>query len=119
MAYFKINGSDFSSLVSGMKVGYEVLVSDNSGRNAAGDTVIDIINRKYKVYITFRHMTDEEMNGLMNAIKPYVVEISFRDPETKALTTINTYTGTPEPEYYTIQSDLVIYKPMNLNFIQL
>ena len=41
-----INGVDVSDLVQGMKIGYEVLVSDNSGRNAAGDTVLDIINRK-------------------------------------------------------------------------
>ena len=46
MIYFKINNTDFSHLVSSLKVGYETLVSDNSGRNAAGNTVIDIINRK-------------------------------------------------------------------------
>ena len=47
--YFKINNTDFSSLVSGLKVGFETLVSDNSGRNAAGNTVIDIVARKAKV----------------------------------------------------------------------
>ena len=46
--YFMINGEDFSHLVSGLKIGYETLVSDNSGRNAAGDTVIDVVNKKYK-----------------------------------------------------------------------
>ena len=61
--YFKINNIDFSDLVSGMKVGFETLVSDNSGRNANGDTVIDVINRKTKVYITFRHTTNSEMNS--------------------------------------------------------
>ena len=49
--YFKINDIDFSHLVSGMRVGYETLVSENSGRNAAGDTVIDVINKKIKIYI--------------------------------------------------------------------
>lgn len=119
MAYFKINGADFSSLVSGLKVGYETLVSDKSGRNAAGDTVIDVINEKTKLYITLRHTTDEEMNSFLNAIKPYVIDVSYRNPRTNAETTITTYTGTPEPEYYTIQDGLVIYKPMNINFIEL
>lgn len=116
--YFKINNVDFSSLVSGMKVGYETLVSDNSGRNAAGDTVIDVINKKIKVYITLRHTTREEMTSFLGAIEPYVVTVSFLDPTTNQLTNIETYTGTPEPEYYTI-SDKTIFKPMNINFIQL
>lgn len=116
--YFKINDTDFSHLVSGLKVGYETLVSENSGRNANGDTVIDVINRKIKVYITFRHTTNSEMAELLAAIDDYVVSVSFLNPQTNALSSITAYTGTPEPEYYTI-SDKTIYKPMNLNFIEL
>lgn len=117
--YFTINNKDFSHIVSGLKIGYETLVSDSSGRNAAGNTVIDVINRKIKVYVTIRHTTDEEMKEFLSAIGDYVVNISFRNPETNAMTTINTYIGTPEPEYYTIQPKTVIYKPMSLNFIEL
>lgn len=117
--YFKINNVDYSHLVSGLKVGYETLVSDNSGRNAAGDTVIDVINRKSKVYVTLRHTLDEEMEAFLSAIKDYVVNVTVLDPETKSLKTFNTYTSTPEPEYYTIQPSRVIYKPMNINFIEL
>lgn len=119
MAYFKINSTDFSSYVSGLKVGYETLVSDNSGRNAAGDTVIDVVNRKTKLYVTLRHTTKAEMTKFLTAIDDYVVSASFLDPITNQLKTITAYTGTPEPEYYTIQGDNVIYKPLSLNFIQL
>lgn len=117
--YFKINGKDFSYLVSGLKIGYETLVSDKSGRNAAGDTVIDVINHKYKVYATLRHTTEAEMKEFLNAVKDYVVNVTFLNPYTNALTTVNTYTGTPEPEYYTIQPNNVIYKPLSLNFVEL
>lgn len=119
MAYFKINDADFSSLVSGLKVGYETLVSDKSGRNAAGNTTIDIINRKIKLYVTLRHTTEAEMRDFLAGVKNYQVEVTFRNPESGVLSTIRTYTGTPEPEYYTIQPNNVIYKPMTLNFIQL
>lgn len=119
MAYFKINGSDFSSIVSGLRVGFETLVSDQSGRNAAGDAVVDVINQKKKVYVTLRHTTDAEMKSFLNAIANYVVSVTYRNPQTGAMATITAYTGTPEPEYYTIQSDMVIYKPMQLNFIEL
>ena len=116
--YFSINNTDFSHLVSGMKVGYETLVSENSGRNAAGNTVIDVINRKVKIYLTLRHTTNDEMKSFMAAIQDFVVNVSFLDPATKGFMTITAYTGTPEPEYYTI-SDKTIFKPLSLNFIEL
>ena len=119
MIYFKINNTDFSHLVSSLKVGYETLVSDNSGRNAAGNTVIDIINRKIKVYVEFRPMLDSHMNSLLTAIKDYVVNVSYLDPETQTLKTIQCYTGTPEPEYFTIQDNRKLFKQMSLNFIEL
>ena len=117
--YFKINNVDFSDYVSGMKVGYETLVSSDSGRNAAGDTVIDVINKKRKVYITFRHTTGDEMANLLNAISDYVVSVSYLDSKSKTLQSFTAYTGTPEPDYYTIQANHIIYKPMTLNFIEL
>ena len=49
MIYFKINNTDFSHLVSSLKVGYVILVSDYSGLKAACKTVIYIINSKIKV----------------------------------------------------------------------
>lgn len=116
--YFTINGVDFSHLVSGLKVGYETLVSDNSGRNANGDTVIDVINKKVKLYLTFRHTTNREMQELLGAIGDYVVNVGYLSPKDGKLTTITAYTGTPMPEYLTI-SNKTIHKPMTLNFIEL
>lgn len=116
--FFKINNVDFSKMVSGLKVGYETLVSDSSGRNANGDSVIDVINKKIKVYVTFRHTTSDEMKKILSAISNYVIDISFMDPANNTMKTINVYTGTPEPEYYTISSK-TIFKPMQLNFIEL
>ena len=117
MNIFKINNVDFSDLVAGMKVGYETLVSDSSGRNANGDTVIDIINMKRKIYINLRYTTVAEMKKFLAAIAPYQVEISYLDPRTNTMETAKVYTGTPEPEYYNLSHSL--HKPMNLNFIEL
>lgn len=119
MSYLKINNVDVSHLVSGLKIGYETLVSDNSGRNANGDTVIDIINKKAKVYVTFRAMLDSEMRMLLNAIENYVIDVTYRDSKTNSNKTIRCYTGTPEPEYYFIHNGRVLYKEMSLNFIEL
>lgn len=117
MAILKINGFDASGLVSGLKVGYETLVSDTSGRNANGDTVIDVINMKRKIYVNFRAMKFSEMQELLGAIAPYVVEVEYLDPRDNSMKKANTYTGTPEPEYYNVSK--TIFKAMNLNFIEL
>lgn len=114
---FKIGNSDFSGLVSGLRVGYETLVSDNSGRNANGDTVLDVINTKRKIYVTLRHTTIAEMKSFLEAVAPFQVTVSYLDPKTNSVQSARTYIGTPEPEYYNVSKSL--YKPMNLNFIEL
>lgn len=119
MSYLNINGTDVSHLVKGLRVGYETLVSEDSGRNAAGDTVLDIINRKVKLYVTFRPMDGRDMATLMSAIGPYVIDVSFRDARTNGIRTINCYHGTPEPEYYWIHNSGVLYKEFSFNFIEL
>jgi len=119
MSYLKINDTDISHLVKGLKIGYETLVAEGSGRNANGDTVLDIINTKVKVYVTFRPMTGDEMVEFLTLIRDYVVNVSFLDSKTNTLSTAQCYTGTPEPDYYWIHGDQVLYKEFALNFIEL
>ena len=119
MSYLKINNTDISKLVSGLKIGYETLVSDDSGRNANGDTVLDVINRKVKLYVSFKPMDDIDMKNFLTLIKDYVVNVSYRDSQTNSMKTIRCYTGTPEPDYYWILNDRVLYKAFDLNFIEL
>lgn len=119
MRYLIINGTDVSHLVRNLRVGYETLVADNSGRNANGDTVLDIVSRKVKLYVTFRPMNGNEMEMLLNTFSDYVIPVSYRDSKTNTIKTITCYTGTPEPDYYWILDDQILYKEMNLNFIEM
>lgn len=119
MSNLILNGTDVSHLVKGLKIGYETLVSEDSGRNAKGDTVIDVINRKVKLYVTFRPMNESEMSSLLSAISPYVITAQYFDSKYNSLSSITCYTGTPEPEYYWIRNDSIFYKEFSLNFIEL
>ena len=119
MNFLSINGTDVSYLVKGLKIGYETLVSEGSGRNANGDTVIDVINNKVKLYVSFKPMFSGDMTKLLGAISDYVVSVSYRDSKTNTIKTITCYTGTPEPEYYWIHGNNVLYKQFDLNFIEL
>ena len=91
MSYLNINGTDVSHLVKGLRVGYETLVADNSGRNANGDTVLDIINRKVKLYVSFRPMDGEEMATLLSSFSDYVVSVSYRDAKTNIFLEFNAW----------------------------
>ena len=119
MSYLMIGNTDLSGYVKNLKVGYETLVSDKSGRNANGDTVVDVINKKVKLYVTFRPMDSAEMAQVLSAFDGYVVSVTYRDPKTNINKTITCYTSTPEPDYYCILDGKVIYKEMSTNFIQL
>lgn len=119
MSYLSINGTDVSHLVKSLKVGYETLVSEDSGRNAKGDTVLDVINKKVKLYITFRPMNGSEMSSLLSTFDSYVIPVTYRDSKTNSNKTITCYTGTPEPDYYWILNNQVLYKEMSVNFIEL
>lgn len=120
MAYLKLNGVDVSHLVKGLKIGYETLVADNSGRNANGDTVLDVINHKVKVYGVFRPMDKDEMAFFLAAIEDYIFDVEYRDSKTNTLKTITCYSGTPNVEYYWIlDENHVLYKEFSLNFIEM
>lgn len=119
MTYLKINDTDVSYLVKSLKVGYETLVADNSGRNAAGNTVLDVVNKKVKLYVGFRPMDDVDMKKLLATFDNYVIPVSYLDSKTNTIKTITCYTGTPEPEYYWVLNDKVLYKAMELNFIEM
>ena len=119
MSYLSINGTDVSHLVKGLKVGYETLVAENSGRNANGDTVLDVINKKIKLYVVFRPMSGSEMSLLLSSFENYVIPVSFRDSKINSIKTITCYSGTPEPEYYWILNNQVLYKELSVNFIEM
>lgn len=119
MSYLKINNTDISSYVKGLKIGYETLVADGSGRNANGDTVLDVINKKVKIYVTFRPLDGAEMMSFLRLIDDYVVNVTYLDSKTNSLSTATCYTGTPEPDYYWVHGNQVLYKEFSLNFIEL
>ena len=119
MAYLKIGDTDFSSLVSGLKLSYQVLLSDTSGRNARGDNYVDIINRKQKLTVTVRQTTQAEMASLLNAIHPYVVSVSYLDGETQAMKTIQAYATAAEPEYYRIIDGKTMFRPLTISLIEM
>jgi hypothetical protein len=65
-------------------------------------------------------MDGDEMMNFLQLIKNWKgLTITFRDSRTNDFSTVKCYTGTPEPDYYWILGNQVLYKPFSLNFIEL
>lgn len=118
MAFFKINDVDFSMYVNELKVNKEH--NYKAQTNAAGDTVVDYINSKREIEVGIIPLDDAAMANLQAAIEAFNVSISFRNPKTNELeTNINCIIPDNQIEYYTIQSNKVMYKELKLTFIEL
>lgn len=117
MEYFKIDNVDYSKYVSGLKVSRAANFS--SQKNAAGNTIIDYINSKRTIEVSIIPLEDEAMRSLQKAIEDINVSITFRNPVDGELTTINAYLPSDNVDYYTIQTNKVMYKTFNLTFIEL
>jgi len=117
MAYFKIGNTDYSNYVNELKVGK--VNNYNAQTNAAGNTVVDYINSKRIIEVGIIPLDSATMAALQSAIDAFNVSISFLNPKTKALETINCIIPDSNVEYYTIQADKVMYKAFMLKFVEL
>lgn len=117
MAYFKINNIDFSKYVNTLKVTKSNVY--NSQTNAAGDSVVDLINSKKQIEVGIIPLDKEAMKELLAAIDGFNVFISYLNPNTNTLESINCIIPSSNVDYYTIQADKVSFKNFSLTFIQL
>lgn len=118
MAYFKINSHDYSKYVNALKVGTEH--NYNAETNAAGDTVVDYINKKRIIEVGIIPLDDAAMASLKADIEQFNILISFLNPDTKKLeNNVNCIIPSNEVEYYTIQVGKVRYKAFTLQFEEL
>lgn len=118
MAYFKIGNIDFSGICNKLEVGTKTKY--NAQENAAGNTVVDFINKKRVITVGIIPTSDTEMIKLQQAIAGFAVNISFRDPRTNTLAE-NVACIIPDntADYYTIQSGKVLYNGLTLQFSEL
>lgn len=118
MAYFKMNGTDFSHYVNELKV--ERKANYNAQTNAAGDSVVDYINHKRNITVGIIPVDNEAMIALQTILANLNISISYRDPMTGELVeNVNCILPTNNVEYYTIQADKVMYKKFSLKFTEL
>ena len=117
MEYFKIGDIDFSMYVNSLKI--KKAINYNAQTNAAGNTVVDYINSKREIEVGIIPLNDAAMLRLQLALAAFNVSISFRNPQTNTLETINCIIPDTEADFYTIQVGKVLYNAATLTFTEL
>lgn len=118
MGYFKIGNTDFSMYVSNLKITYNNNYTAQT--NAKGDTVVDYLNTKRTIEVKIIAIDDYVMKNILAAINSFNVSISYRNPKTNVLEEgVKCVIPTNAVDYFTIQSNKVLYNGFSLKFVEL
>lgn len=118
MAYFKINETDYSHYVNSLEIDNKVNYTAQT--NAAGDSVVDYVNKKRIFKVGIIPLTSEQIQPLLVDLDKFSVSITYREPRTGALVSgVLCIVPTFNPEYYTIQNNKVLFKEFSLTFTEL
>lgn len=115
----KIGGKDFSHLIAHNGYAYSPNIIVNEGRDVRGNLSIDIINRKTKIFCKFIPMSETELMELLAALRPYVIEVEFYDPNIDDTNTMTAYVGEQKYEYYwLLENRPKLLNGFQINFIE-
>lgn len=117
MTYLKINNNDYSMFVNELKANRNA--NYNVETNAAGDSVVDYINHKWKIEVGIIPLDSAVAANLLNEIEAFNVSISFLNPISGELESIDCFIASSNVEYYTIQANNTMLKAFKLKFIEL
>lgn len=116
--YFKIGNNDYSMFVNDLKVAENVKYT--AQENAAGNTVVDYLNKKRTITVGIIPLNSNIMKQLKTDINSFNVKLSFLNPNTETLeTNVNCIIPANEVSYYTIQADKVMFDAVSLTFTEL
>lgn len=88
-----IDGINMGQYVTEVEYGYNKLWSNDSGRNLAGSQTGTLIGVFPKLRVTFRELTQAELEYLTPTLDNATQSVTYYDPRKKANYTMSTYTG--------------------------
>lgn len=115
MAYFKINGNDYSMYVNKLKVAKEHIYKGMT--NAAGNLLVKYVNTKRIIEVGIIPLDDATMKLLQTDINKFQVNISYLDPATGELAeNVACIIPHNSVEYYTVRAGNTSFKAFSLEF---
>lgn len=117
MAYFKLNGVDFSQYVNKLTVQTNHIY--NARTNASGNTSVKLINSKKVITVGIIPLDAAANSRLVSILNTFKMTVEFRDPETNNLESASCILPKNAIDYYTVQADRVQVKAYVLTFEEL
>lgn len=111
MAYFMINDTDYSQYVNKLLV--DVKHKYTARETAAGNLIVKYITKKRNVQVGIIPLDAEALASLAAELADgtgFTKRITFLNPDTNTVETINCIIPVHSIEYYTIQADKVMTK---------
>lgn len=108
MTYLKINGHDYSQYVNKLIVG--TTHKYTARENASGNLLVKHITQKKNIQVGIIPLDATALSNLMQDLDAFEVTVSYLEPKTNALTTINCIIPVHSVEYYTIRAGNVSTK---------
>lgn len=113
MAYFKINGNDYSQYVNSLKIDTKHVYAGGTLSNGTDWAVLKATKHTFNVGII--PLDAAVMATLQADIKSFNVLVSYRDPITNTLKEdIPCIIPVNSVDYYTIRADKVLYNAFTL-----
>lgn len=88
-----INGINMGQYLLSAKYEYNKLWGEDTGRNLAGKFTGTLVGIFPKIILTFRKLTQAEMNIIAPILDSANQTLTYYDPTTNSNKTLNTYTG--------------------------
>lgn len=88
-----INGINMGQYLTEVEYNYPKLWGGDSGRNLKGDQTGTFLGVYPKLKLTFRELTQNELELIAPILDSPTQNVTYYDPNKKAMTTMSTYTG--------------------------
>lgn len=113
MAYFKINGTDFSMYVNKLLVDTKHVYT--ARQNASGNLMVKYVTKKHNVQVGIVPLDAAALRSLESELSggSFEKNITYLDPATNSLKTIRCIIPVHTVEYYTIQAGKTMTKAFN------
>lgn len=117
---FKLNGTEPVPMPCAIEPEINDVHSSTSGRNAQGDALIDVINKKDKYSIEWNVLTFNEAHSILALMPESGFEMTYDDPDSGAERTARFYRGNRNLSILKFDSNgKPVYRNMKVSVIEI
>ena len=117
--WWAVNGMPIYVPSTGTKVEHSNITGSSTGRDEAGVMHIDWVRRDIrKVYLTYKAMTDSELDYMLGLVQGKSFKFTFRD-RGRTYVNVDAYCGESTFSFYSYAIGDEVYTDVSMNIIEI